>query len=88
MKKDPPKLNITHRDKKPNFYCVKTTYYNNGKIESEIMADEKTKLPIAIEIDEKPLDGVFETAIATIYYTYHEGYDEATQQVSIMIKQI
>ena len=52
------------------------------------MADEKTKLPIAIEIDEKPLDGVFEMATATIYYTYHEGYEEATQQVSIMIKQI
>ena len=87
-KKEPAKLNIPHRDKKPDFYCVKTTYHNNGKIESEIMADEKTKVPIAIEIDSKPLDGVFETATATIYYTYHEGYAEAAHQVATMTGQI
>lgn len=88
MKKEPAKVNVTHRDNKPNFYCVKTTYHNNGKIESEIMVDEKTKSPIAIEIDEKPLDGVFETATEIIYYTYHEGYEEAAQQVSVMMTQI
>ena len=87
LKKEPAKLNIPHRDKKPDFYCVKTTYHNNGKIESEIMAEEKSNVPIAIELDAKPLDGVFETATATIYYTYHEGYEEAAQQVAVMMRQ-
>lgn len=86
--KETAKLNIPHRDKKPDFYCVKTTYHNNGKIESGIMANEKTKVPIAIEIDSKTLDGVFETATATIYYTYHEGYAEAAHQVAMMTGQI
>lgn len=87
LKKEPAKSIIPHRDKKPDFYCVKTTYHNNGKIESEIIADEKTNIPIAMELDAKPLDGVFETATATIYYTYHEGYDEAAQQVATMTRQ-
>ena len=81
-KREPAKVVISHRDNKTDFYCVKTTYHNNGKIESEIMVDEKTKLPLAIEIPDKPLDGVFETETATIYYTYHEGYAEAARQVA------
>ena len=56
MKKELPKITIPHRDNKPNFYCVKTEYRNDGKIECEIMADEETKLPIAIEVPDKPLE--------------------------------
>ena len=68
--------------KAPKWYCVKTTFHNNGKIESEIVRDEKTKLPIAIQDFEKPQDGVFETAEATVYYTYHQGYKEAERQMN------
>lgn len=88
MKKENPKITIPHRDKKPDFYCVKTTYHNNGKIESEVMADEESGLLIAIEDPDKPLDEVFEAATATIYYTYHEGYAEAARQVATMTGQI
>lgn len=87
MKKEPVKIMAPHRDNKPNFYCVKTTYHNTGKIESAIVTDEETQLPIAIEISAKPLDGVFETATATVYYTYHEGYKEAVRQVAMMNRQ-
>lgn len=87
-RKEPAKITIPHRDNKPDFYCVKTTYHNDGKIESEIMADPETGVPIAIEIPDKPLDGTFETAAATIYYTYHEGYAEAARQVAAMTGQI
>lgn len=64
------------------WYCVKTTLHNDGRIESEIVTDEKTKKPIAIKDTDKPLDGVFETATATTYYSYHAGYKEATRQVN------
>lgn len=65
----------------PQWYCVKTTLHENGKVESEIVADEKTGIPIAIQTNEKPLDGVFETMEATTYYTYCRGYKEAAKQV-------
>lgn len=67
----------------PQWYCVKTTYHNTGEIESEIMCEEKTNIPIAIQSDKKPNDGVFETMSATIYYTYHRGYKEAAKQVEL-----
>ena len=66
----------------PLWYCVKTKLYDNGKMESEIVRDEKTKQLIAIQDTEKPLDGVYETASGTIYYTYHRGYAEAAKQVA------
>ena len=69
--------------KNPQWYCVKTTMHNNGKIESEIMADEKTKLPITVISDEKPMDGVFETVKATTYYAYYSSYKDAAQQVAM-----
>lgn len=67
----------------PLWYCVKTFFnLSSGKMESEIIKDEQTKLPIAIQSEKKPLDGVFETAAGTIYYTYHEEYAEAAKQVA------
>ena len=57
----------------PLWYCVKTKLYDNGKMESEIVKDEKTKLPIAIASVEKPQDGVFAEVGATTYYTYCQG---------------
>lgn len=64
------------------WYCVKTTLHSDGRIESEIVTDEKTKQPIAIKDTDKPLDGVFETATETTYYSYHAGYKEAMRQVN------
>lgn len=81
MKKNPAHVTVPHRDNKPNWYCVATKFGTDGKIESEIVADETTKLPIAIEIPDKPLDVVYETATATIYYTYHDSYEEAHRQM-------
>lgn len=70
----------------PVWYCVKTLFNaNTGKMESEVMKDEDSKMPIAIRSDKKPLDGVFETAAGTTYYTYHEGYDEADKQVKMTL---
>lgn len=66
----------------PQWYCVKTTFHNDGKMESEIVADEKTNIAIVIQQVEKPMDGVFETADGTIYYTYHRGYEEARRQMA------
>lgn len=67
----------------PLWYCVRTFFnVNTGKMESEIVKDEKSKVPIAIQDKEKPQDGVFETAKGTIYYTYHRGYEEAAKQVA------
>lgn len=66
----------------PLWYCVKTTYHNSGKIEAEIVADEKTKVPLVLQQIEKPQDGVFETTTATAYYTYHRGYEEAARQIA------
>ena len=54
----------------------------DGKMESEIVSDEKTKIPIAIQSLEKPQDGVFEDASGTTYYTYHQGYEAAAKQVA------
>lgn len=68
----------------PLWYCVKTVYHNNGKIESEIVRDEKTKLPIVIQSVDKPSDGTYETVNATTYYTYHRGYEEAERQMKAM----
>lgn len=69
--------------KNPLWYCVKTFFnLNTGKMESEIVKDEKSKLPIAIKDTEKPQDGVFETTAGTVYYTYHRGYEEAAKQVA------
>lgn len=65
----------------PQWYCVKTTFHSNGKIESEIVTDEKTKLAIVIQQAEKPLDGAYEMVNCTIYYTYHRGYKEAERQI-------
>ena len=43
----------------PQWYCVKTTYHlSTGKMESEIVADEKTNLAIVIQQVEKPSKGV------------------------------
>lgn len=68
----------------PIWYCVKTTYHNSGKIESEIVRDEKSKLSLVIFGAEKPADGTYETMEATIYYTYHRSYAEAESQVKSM----
>ncbi|MBR1760905.1 MAG: hypothetical protein IJ741_06975 [Schwartzia sp.] len=81
-KKEPAKVTVPHRDKQLDWYCVKTTYHHDGKIESEIMVDENTNLPIAIECPDKPLDGYCEMANATIYYSYHYGYKAAARQVA------
>ena len=67
----------------PQWYCVKTTLHTSGKIESEVVADENSGIPIAIQTAEKPLDGVFETMEATTYYTYCRGYEEAAKQVAL-----
>lgn len=68
----------------PLWYCVKTLFnMNTGKMESEIVKDEKTKQLIAIQSIEKPQDGVYETAAGTIYYTYHRGYREAARQMAM-----
>lgn len=74
---------MEYRDwrKAPHWYCVKTVFHNNGEMESEIIADEKTGIPIVLQQLEKPLDDVFETANATIYYTYHRGYEKAKCQM-------
>lgn len=66
----------------PQWWCVKTTYHNTGKIESELVVDEKTGAAIVIQSAEKPLDGVFETTSGTVYYTYHQGYAEAARQMA------
>lgn len=66
----------------PLWYCVKTKFKNDGSVESEIFADEKTKIAIAIQSAEKPLDGVFEDASGITYYTYHAGYAAAARQVA------
>lgn len=77
---------MEYRDWKdcPLWYCVKTLFnLNTGKMESEIVKDENTKQLIAIKDTDKPLDGVYETANGTIYYTYHRGYAEAAKQVAM-----
>ncbi len=66
----------------PQWYCVKTTYHYDGRIESELVCDETTKLPIVIQDIMKPLDGVYETAAAMSYFTYHAGYIAAIRQIT------
>lgn len=66
----------------PQWYCVKTKLHNDGHMESEIVADEKTGIAIAMQSLEKPQDGVFEDMSGTTYYTYHRGYKEAARQVA------
>jgi hypothetical protein len=62
----------------PLWYCVKTVLNNiTGIIKSEIITDEKTKLPITVQDFDKPLDGVYETSKETIYYAYYQGYKQA-----------
>ena len=51
-------------------------------LREDYVTDEKTKQPIAIKDTDKPLDGVFETATETTYYSYHAGYKEAMRQVN------
>ena len=70
----------------PQWYCVKTILHANGEIESEVVTDENSGIPIAIQDADKPLDGVFETMGATTYYTYHRGYKEAAKQVELARK--
>ena len=67
----------------PLWYCVKTKLRADGKVESEIVSDEKTKIAIAIQSVDKPLDGVFEDASGVTYYIYHAGYAEAAKQVAL-----
>ena len=67
----------------PLWYCVKTKLRADGKVESEIVSDEKTKIAIAIQSADKPLDGVFEDTSGVTYYTYHAGYAEAAKQVAL-----
>ncbi len=68
----------------PIWYCVKTTYHNNGKVESDFVKDEKTKVALTVQGIEKPLDGTYQTANATIYYTYHRTYEEAENVIKEM----
>lgn len=63
------------------WYCVKTRLANDGSIECEIAKDEKTNVPIIIQSQEKPLDGVFEDETGITYFTYQPGYAAAAQQV-------
>lgn len=66
----------------PLWYCVKTILHLDGTVESEIVTNEKTKLPMVIQSLEKPQDGAFETNTETTYYSYHAGYKEAERQVN------
>jgi hypothetical protein len=66
----------------PNWYCIKTVLHEDGRVESEIVADEKSKLAIVIQSLDKPQDGVYETAEAITYYTYHQGYAEAARHLA------
>ena len=50
--------------------------------ETEYRDWKKCPLWYCILDTEKPLDGVYETASGTIYYTYHRGYAEAAKQVA------
>jgi hypothetical protein len=67
----------------PMWYCVKTVLHNDGRIESEIVADEQTKLAIAIQSLDKPMDGAYETTESVTYYTYCQGYREAEKQLAL-----
>lgn len=83
--KDCIKTEVEYRNWRecPLWYCVKTKLRADGKVESEIVSDEKTKIAITIQSADKPLDGVFEDASGVTYYTYHAGYAEAAKQVAL-----
>lgn len=67
----------------PLWYCVKTIMNNTtGKMKSELVKDEKTGAPVAIQGVQKPEDGVYETTATTTYYTYHRGYDAAAKYMA------
>jgi len=66
----------------PQWYCVKTIFHNNGALECEVVVDETSNIPVAIQSIEKPLDGVFEGVNKTTYYTYHQGYEAAAQYIA------
>ncbi len=66
----------------PRWYCVKTILHNDGRIEAEFVKDEKTGIVILMRSPDKPLDGVFETTESTTYYSYHDSYEEAAQQIA------
>jgi len=69
----------------PLWYLVKTVIQSTGKIVSEIINDDATGLPIVLKDAHKPQDEVYERIDGTtIYFTYHEGYEEAARQVAAM----
>ena len=71
--------------KTPLWYCVKTVFNKmTGAVKSEIMKNEKTNVPIAIQDLVKPQDGVYEKNNEVTYYTYHRGYEEAERQVAMV----
>lgn len=75
-----PRAELTHEEwrEAPAWYCVKTDFdLQTGKTESEIVTDEKSKIPILIHQTEKPLDSSYETTSRIVYYTYHETYESA-----------
>lgn len=80
MKKEAAKIIVPHKNN-PGWYCVKTEFRNNGSITSDFIRDEETGVPITLDIQEKPLDGVYEDAQATTYFTYHYSYEEAFGQI-------
>lgn len=71
-----------HRDltQYPIWYCVKTTYKQDGSIDCEIIRDEKGNTQVIIN-SQKPQDSIYETPNEIIYYTYHLGYKEANDQI-------
>ncbi len=80
MKKEVAKVTVPHKNN-PGWYCVKTEFRNNGIITCDFIKDEKTGIPIALDMQGKPLDGVYEDAQATTYFTYHDSYEEAFEQI-------
>ena len=66
------------------WWLVKTTMTPEGELNAEIFKDQFTNQIIVIQSDQKPLDASFgERSGNTIYYTYHETYDEAAQQIEM-----
>ena len=80
MKKEVARVIVPHKNN-PGWYCVKTTFHLTGKVDSDLVRDEETGVPITLELPDKPLDDVYETANAITYYTYHERYEEAFAQI-------
>lgn len=80
MKKEVAKVIVPHKNN-PGWYCVKTEFRNDGTVNSDFIKDEETGVPIALDMPSKPLDGVYEDALATTYFTYHCNYEEAFEQI-------